>query len=89
MTSFEVGKIELKISPELPRDFTAKVADCLNKWTGTGWKIIVSNNATNPSLHEQEVARKEKEIKEISSHPLIASALQQFPGATVIGVKAK
>ncbi len=87
LASFEVGKIELKISSALPRDFTARVADCLNKWTGTQWKIIVSNSATNPSLHEQAVARKEKEIKEISSHPLIASALQQFPGATVIGVK--
>lgn len=89
LVSFEAGKIELKISPDLPRDFTTKIAYFLSKWTGIQWKIILSNAAANLSLHEQEISRKEKEIKELSAHPLIASALQQFPGATVIGVKAK
>lgn len=92
LVSFEnnnlCGKIELKISPDLPRDFTAKIADCLTRWTGMPWKIILSNVTANPSLHEQENALKEKEIKELSAHPLIASALQQFPGATVVGVKS-
>jgi len=87
LSSFEEGKIELKLSAELGRDFTAKIADCLGKWTGQPWKILVSQMAANPSLHEQEIARKEKDIKEVSAHPLIASALQQFPGAMVLGVK--
>lgn len=81
------GKIEMKISPAMSRDFTARVADCLSRWTGIPWKITLSNNATNPSLHEQETARKEKDIKELSEHPLIAKALQQFPGAEVVGVR--
>lgn len=81
------GKIELKIAPHLSRDFTARVADYLMRWTGIPWKITLSNNAANPSLHEQETLRKEKEIKELSEHPLIAKALQQFPGAEVVGVR--
>lgn len=90
LVSFEVGKIEMKISPDLPRDFPAKVADCLARWTGTAWKILISNQAqnVNPSLHEQEIARKENSIKEVSSHPLVAGVLRQFSGATVVEVKA-
>jgi DNA polymerase-3 subunit gamma/tau len=88
LSSFEEGKIELKLAPDLARDFTAKIADHLTRWTGQPWKILVSGTAANPSLHEQEIARKEKDIKEVSAHPLVASALQQFPGATVVGVKA-
>jgi len=81
------GKIELKISPSLSRDFTAKIADCLTRWTGIPWKILLSNTATGSSLHEQETAHKEKEIKELSENSLIAKVLQQFPGAEVVGVR--
>lgn len=88
LVSFGQGKIEIKILNELSRDFPNKIADCLSRWTGMPWKILLSNSAANPSLHEQENARKEKDIKEVSAHPLVASALQQFPGATVVGVKA-
>ena len=87
LSSFSSGKIELKISPDLPRDFPNKIADCLTRWTGTPWKILLSDAAVNPSLHEQEIARKEKEIKELSEHSLVARTLQQLPGATVVGVK--
>jgi DNA polymerase-3 subunit gamma/tau len=87
LVAFEVGKIDLKISTDLSRDFITKVTDCLNRWTKMQWKIILSNFSSNPSLHEQESTRKEKDIKKLSAHPLVASALQQFPGATVVGVK--
>ena len=87
LSSFEEGKVELKLSAGLGRDFTAKIADCLTRWTGQPWKILVSQHASNPSLHEQEIARKEKDIKEVSAHPLVASALEQFPGAMVVGVR--
>jgi DNA polymerase-3 subunit gamma/tau len=87
LNSFEMGKIELKISPDLPRDFVARVADCLTHWTGSPWKILVSKVAAHPSLHEQETAHRESEIEKVSSNPLIASVMKQFPDATVVGVK--
>lgn len=91
LAAFEInnlyGKIELKISAGLPRDFTARIAACLTKWTGIEWKILISDVANHPSLQEQEVSRKEKDIKESSAYPLVASALQQFPGAIIVGVK--
>ncbi len=87
LNSFEVGKIEIKISPELSRDFTARVTEMLSRWTGKPWKILVSQNAVNPSLAEEEAAKKEKDIKELSTHPLISSVMKKFPDATVVGVR--
>lgn len=87
LNSFEVGKIEIKISSDLSRDFTGKISDMLSRWTGIPWKIIICKDAANPSLHEQEIARKEKDIKELSAHPLISKVMQQFPDATVVGVR--
>lgn len=87
LSTFEVGKIELKISFELGRDFTARVTEMLNRWTGTPWKILLSQNSVNQSLQEQETAIKEKNIQELSTHPLISKVMQQFPDAVVVGVK--
>lgn len=86
LVAFEVGKIELKIAPELPRDFAGKIGDFLSKWTGSPWKIIVSNEQGEKTIAEQEKEQKEIAMKEIATHPLIASALGQFSGAKLVGV---
>jgi DNA polymerase-3 subunit gamma/tau len=86
LVSFEVRKIELKLAPELARDFAGKIGDFLSKWTGSPWKIIVSNEQGEKTLAEQEKEQKEIAMKEISTHPLIASALGQFSGAKLVGV---
>ncbi len=84
---FAPGKIEIRLTSALPRDFTSKVADCLTRWTGQPWKITLSEEEGAPSLHEQEAARKEKQLQEASTHPLVAGVLEQFPGAKIVSVK--
>ena len=59
----------------------------LTKWTGSPWKIIVSGEKGEPSLAEQEANKKQENIAEISTHPLIAATLQQFSGAKLVGVR--
>jgi len=84
----EPGLLEIKVTAELPRDFQAQIAKCLTQWTGREWKVVFSDEEGKPSLHEQEMARKESQIKEVSSHPLVSSVMEQFPGAKLVGVKA-
>lgn len=86
LNNFETGKIELKISESLSRDFTGKISNLLSIWTGVNWKIIISREAKYKSLHEQEEETKAKSVEEISSHPLISSIMQQFPDAKVVSV---
>ncbi|NBX03245.1 MAG: hypothetical protein EBR02_04125 [Alphaproteobacteria bacterium] len=69
------------------REFTTKVADFLSQWTGQKWQVMTSQFEGEASLQEQENARKEQKIAEISTDPLVASALAQFPGAKLVGVQ--
>jgi DNA polymerase-3 subunit gamma/tau len=87
LVSFASGRIEIRIIGNLARDFGAKVADCLTGWTGQKWQVVISQEEGEASLHEQEMARKQQQEKEVSAHPLVASVLEQFPGAKLMGVQ--
>lgn len=89
LVRLEPGKLTLKLRNELPREFSGRVADFLSQWTGESWKVVWSNEDASPSLHEQEIARKEKAIQEASTHPLIAGVLEEFPGAKLVSVTSK
>ncbi|MEZ5691643.1 MAG: DNA polymerase III subunit gamma/tau [Rickettsiales bacterium] len=87
LENFTDGEIKLKISDELSREFVARIAACLEKWTGRKWKIIIVSKAKGLSISEQEKAEKEKRIKEVESHPLIMSMLKEFPDAKLVDVR--
>jgi DNA polymerase-3 subunit gamma/tau len=87
LVSFEPGKIALNISPPPARDFITKVTDNLKKWTGDDWQLLLSSDAGEPTLKAQELAYTEKLKEEAASQPLVASVLDQFPGAKIVGVK--
>jgi DNA polymerase-3 subunit gamma/tau len=85
---FEAGRISIHLKTPLPRDFTARVADCLTRWTGQPWKLSLSEQAGAASLHEQATARKTQAMEQVSAHPLVASVLDEFPGAKLVGVES-
>jgi len=84
---FEQGKITLKLTASFPRDFAPKIADALTRWTGEAWKIHISDEQGEPSLYDQEQVKKQQAISDASSHPLVASVMEQFPGAKITTVK--
>jgi len=86
LVNFEPGKIEMRLTSALPREFQSQIAACLTQWTGQEWKVMLSEEEGSPSLHEQDITRKEKQIQEVSSQPLVSSILEQFPGAKLVGV---
>lgn len=88
LVQFEAGRITIYLKNPLPRDFTGRVADCLTRWTGQPWKLALSEQAGAASLHEQATERKEKAIQQVSAHPLVASVLDEFPGAKLVGVES-
>ncbi len=88
LVRFSPGAIEIRLTQPMPRDFAPQLAACLTKWTGQPWKIILSDEGGQPTLHEQEEARKEQQKQEAAAHPLVASVLEQFPGAELVGVKS-
>lgn len=87
VSQFADGKIELFMDASLPRDFGARVAQCLEQWTGQPWQVLRTHEKTSPTLHEQEEAQKQQRISEAAATPLVSSVLEQFPGAKITTVK--
>lgn len=87
LVRFEPGLIDIRMNQPQSRDLTAQLAACLTQWTGQPWKVTLSNEPGEPTLHEQNEARKKQKMEETTAHPLVASVLEQFPGATLVGVK--
>jgi DNA polymerase-3 subunit gamma/tau len=87
LVSFAAGRIELRIVGTLPREFTGRVAECLSQWTGQKWQVVISQEEGQPTLHEQQKAYQQQQEKELSADPLMASVLEQFPGAKLMGVQ--
>jgi len=89
LVRFEPGIVQLHLTSPLSRDFPAKVSECLTRWTGQAWKVLLSDQPGEPCLEAQEAALKEKQVQEAGANPLVASMLEQFPGAKLVGVKAE
>ena len=87
LVAFTPGRIDLRMPTRQPRDFTARLSECLTQWTGQAWQVTLSEQEGEPSLADQEAALKEKQVQQAAAHPLVASALEQFPGAKLVGVK--
>ena len=86
LVSLAPGQVVLQLSASFPRDFLARAGDLASRWTGQPWKFSASNEAGEASLAEQHEAKKKQAIADASAHPLVASVLEQFPGATVTKV---
>ncbi|MBV8938247.1 MAG: DNA polymerase III subunit gamma/tau [Alphaproteobacteria bacterium] len=87
VVSFKPGALCLAMRMTTGRDFTSRLAAALWRATGLEWSVTLAETADSPTLHEQEMARKEKQKQEAAAHPLVESVLRQFPGAEIIEVK--
>jgi DNA polymerase-3 subunit gamma/tau len=86
LISFAQGEVVLKLTAPFPRDFLPSLGDLVSRWTGKVWKFSASNEEGEASLADQQEARKKQSISDAQTHPLVASVLEQFPGATVTKV---
>ncbi len=87
LVKFTVGELTIRGNEHVGREVAARISDCLQAWTGESWKVMLSKDEGEPTLLEQEQAEKKKNIQEVAEHPLVASVLEQFPGAQVVDLK--
>ena len=83
LVSFAPGQVEVHLAGSFARDFLQRVAELVSRWTGQPWKFTSSSEPGQPSLAQQHEAKKQHAISEAAAHPLVASVLEQFPGATL------
>jgi DNA polymerase III subunit gamma/tau len=87
LVRFAPGRLELRVRPEVPRDFAAQLAGLLQETTGARWAIALSNAEGEPTLAEQGRAADAGRRDLARSHPLVQAVLAAFPGATIEAVR--
>jgi len=83
---FEPGRIEIAIDPDGPADLAGNLGRRLGEWTGRRWIVAVGRAADAPTLHEAATAREAALMAEVRADPLVAKALDAFPGARIVDV---
>lgn len=86
LVHFEAGMLELNLSQDVPQNFTKKISDLLQEWTGTHWQIIASHKQGQQTLKDQHNHEKQQRIERISAHPEVAPWLEHFPGTKIVEV---
>ena len=88
LVSFSHGTVEIKLNEGVPKDLPLKLSHLLKQWTGETWSIIASQQeAVSPTLMQQDEAKQQQEIEEIRKDPLVAKALEAFPGAVIESIE--
>jgi DNA polymerase-3 subunit gamma/tau len=87
LVRFEDGRLEVALERNAQRSLVNDLSRKLEVWTGRRWTVIVSNEAGQATLREQNlVARNERE-KAAEADPRVKEVLARFPGAKVVEVR--
>jgi len=87
LVRFEDGRLEVALERHAQRSLVNDLSRKLEQWTGRRWAVIVSNEAGQATLREQNlVARNERE-KAAEADPRVKEVLARFPGAKVVEVR--
>lgn len=83
LVRFETGRLEFRPNERAPSHLPNRVGELLTAWTGQRWMVSVSNETGEPTLQEQDAARKADAHARALEHPIVKKALAVFPGARV------
>src|SRR6185295_7609434 len=87
LVRFEDGRLEVALERNAARGLVNDLSRKLEQWTGRRWAVIVSNEAGQPTLREQNLVEKSHREKVAEADPRVKEVLARFPGAKVIEVR--
>jgi DNA polymerase-3 subunit gamma/tau len=79
----EDGRLELALESHAARTLPHEIGRKLEQWTGRRWAVVVSNEAGQPTLRQQNAAQKEELTRGVVSDPRVQAVLARFPGTSV------
>ena len=88
LVNYAPPRMELQLSPGLPRDFTGRIAQKLQQWTGAPWLIGIANDGGAPTLAEQASTAQDDRLQVAAADPMVRAVMEHFPGARMIKVTA-
>ena len=83
LVRFAPPELVLKPMRPLGGDWPRDLATALKAATGTSWQVSLSDEAGEPSLHDQEKIAEERVRSEVLADPAVRAAFEAFPDATL------
>jgi DNA polymerase III subunit gamma/tau len=87
LVRFEDGRLEIALERTAQRTLVSDLSRKLEEWTGRRWTVIVSNEAGQPTLREQNLRAKSERERAAEADPRVQEVLARFPGAKVVEVR--
>jgi DNA polymerase III subunit gamma/tau len=87
LVRIEDGRLEVALERNASRTLVNDLSRKLEQWTGKRWTVIVSNEAGQPTLREQNLVEKNQRERAAESDPRVKEVLARFPGTKVVEVR--
>ncbi len=84
LVRYEPGIFHFRPTKPLPGDFARDVAASLKALTGIAWDVAISDEASSPSLLDQQNAAENAARDAILATPIVKAAIDAFPDAELI-----
>jgi DNA polymerase-3 subunit gamma/tau len=87
LVRIEDGRLEVALERSAARTLINDLSRKLEQWTGRRWTVIVSNEAGQSTLREQNEVQKNQRERAAEADPRVKEVLARFPGAKVVEVR--
>ncbi|HZR75097.1 DNA polymerase III subunit gamma/tau [Bradyrhizobium sp.] len=87
LVRIEDGRLEVALEPNASRTMVTELSRKLELWTGRRWTVVLSNEAGQPTLREQNLVKKNERERAAEADPRVREVLARFPGARIIEVR--
>ncbi len=89
LESFALGRLDIRLKEQAPKNLTGRMIDLLKQWTGERWVISLTMAQGDDTLYEQDQENERQLHIRLMKNPLIKSVLEHFPGAKITDIKKK
>ena len=87
LVRIEDGRLEVALEPNASRTMVTELSRKLELWTGRRWTVVLSNEAGQPTLREQNLVKKNERERAAEADPRVREVLARFPGSRIIEVR--
>ena len=87
LVRFEDGRLEIALERHAQRTLVNELSRKLEQWTNRRWTVVVSNEAGQSTLREQNLIAKGERERAAEADPRVKEVLARFPGAKLVEVR--
>jgi DNA polymerase III subunit gamma/tau len=87
LVRIEDGRLEIALERHAQRTLVNELSRKLEQWTNRRWTVVVSNEAGQSTLREQNLVAKGERERAAEADPRVKEVLARFPGAKLVEVR--